>query len=266
MFYRSTFATVTSYSSKSTPLTLKAIEDCTIGIINNAEDYLYYCVDGLRVGIPSGETGSFDLTADQEVEFYGDNATYSAELGGYTNFTINGQCYIYGNIMSLISSTDFANLTEFTSPGVFSHLFSNCSNLRNHPEKRLLLPATTLTSSCYESMFEYCTGLTQTPDLPATTLQEGCYNCMFEGCKNLTTAPELPAPTLVKYCYQFMFADCSNLNSVTCFATNMSANNCTYDWLRGVASSGTFTKAADANWSGIYAAGGIPSGWTVVDK
>ena len=82
MFYRSTFATVTSYSSKSTPLTLKAIEDCTIGINNNAEDYLYYCVDGLRVGIPSGETGSFDLTADQEVEFYGDNATYSAELGG----------------------------------------------------------------------------------------------------------------------------------------------------------------------------------------
>ena len=60
-----------------------------------------------------------------------------------------------------------------------------------------------------------------------------------------------------------MFYGCTSLNSVTCLATDISATDCTKDWLSGVASSGTFTKAAGVDWSGKTGFDGIPSGWTV---
>ena len=52
----------------------------------------------------------------------------------------------------------------------------------------------------------------------------------------------------------------SSLNSVTCLATDISADNCTTDWLLGVASSGTFTKAADMSEE-AWRATGVPDDW-----
>lgn len=88
---------------------------------------------------------------------------------------------------------------------------------------------------------------------------------MFFGCTGLTTAPALPAPTLVEDCYYLMFNGCTSLNNITCLATNISADACTEDWVSGVAENGTFTKDASmSTWpTGI---GGIPSGWTVINK
>ena len=85
---------------------------------------------------------------------------------------------------------------------------------------------------------------------------------MFYGCTSLVTAPTLPATTLATYCYRYMFYSCSSLNYIKCLATDISATNCTSSWLKGVASSGTFVKAASmTSWTtGIS---GIPSGWTV---
>jgi hypothetical protein len=55
---------------------------------------------------------------------------------------------------------------------------------------------------------------------------------------------------------------CYSLNSIKCLATNISASDCTTNWVEGVASSGTFIKAA--NMSGWTTGNsGIPSGWTV---
>jgi hypothetical protein len=61
-----------------------------------------------------------------------------------------------------------------------------------------------------------------------------------------------------------MFDGCTKLNAVTCLATDISASYCTQLWLKGVAATGTFTKAATMNdWpSGAL---GIPRGWTVQD-
>ena len=36
-------------------------------------------------------------------------------------------------------------------------------------------------------MFSGCTGLTQAPALPATTLASNCYNSMFYGCTGITS-------------------------------------------------------------------------------
>ena len=87
---------------------------------------------------------------------------------------------------------------------------------------------------------------------------------MFKDCTSLTTAPELPATTLVKYCYSNMFYGCSNLNSIKCLATSgFDSPDCTTEWVNGVSSSGTFTKASGATWN--ISASGIPSGWTIVE-
>jgi hypothetical protein len=75
-------------------------------------------------------------------------------------------------------------------------------------------------------------------------------------------APELPATTLEWSCYSFMFYNCTSLNYIKCLATDISAIDCTNDWVSGVASSGTFIKAASmTGWT--TGVNGIPSGWTV---
>ena len=87
---------------------------------------------------------------------------------------------------------------------------------------------------------------------------------MFYNCTSLVTAPELHATTLYRNCYCYMFRGCSNLNNITMLATDISATDCLYNWVSGVASTGTFTKAASMTSlpSGVD---GIPSGWTVQD-
>ena len=46
-----------------------------------------------------------------------------------------------------------------------------------------------------------------------------------------------------------MFYNCSKMNYIKCLATDISANEFTSGWLTSVASTGTFVKAASADWS-----------------
>ena len=138
-----------------------------------------------------------------------------------------------------------------------AYMFQDCTSLTTAPE----LPATTLIKSCYQQMFMGCTSLTTAPELPATTLATYCYQGMFYGCTALTTAPELPATTLPELCYNALFRNCTSLNYIKCLATDMSAANCLTNWVVGVASSGTFVKDVNTNWT--TGTNGIPSGWVV---
>lgn len=113
-------------------------------------------------------------------------------------------------------------------------------------------------------MFAGCSNLKTASDLPATTLARGCYATMFRGCQ-LSTAPTLPAPTLVFGCYSHMFNGNSNLSQVTMLATDISAESCLDNWLEGVSSTGTFTKAAEME-SLSTGVSGIPEGWTVKNE
>lgn len=139
----------------------------------------------------------------------------------------------------------------------YNQMFYGCTGLTAAPA----LPATTLAESCYSNMFMDCTGLTAAPALPATTLAESCYNGMFMDCTSLPAAPALPAATLVKGCYSYMFLGCAKLSSVTCLATDISATDCTYQWLEGVAETGVFTPADDTVAWERNSASGIPTGW-----
>lgn len=147
----------------------------------------------------------------------------------------------------------------------YNEMFNRCTGLTIAPE----LPATVMVHKCYYDMFGYCTNLQTAPALPSTSMAYWCYNKMFEYCTSLTTAPVLPATTLAQGCYIWMFFGCSNLNYVKCLATDISADNCTLNWLTNVSPTGTFVKAAGMeDWEigvnpddGEYY--GIPEGWLV---
>ena len=172
--------------------------------------------------------------------------------------TLWHSCYnsMFSNCTSLTSAPALP-ATALTD-SCYGYMFLGCSGLITAPA----LPATTLAQWCYTSMFRGCTSLTNAPVLPATTLANYCYQGMFSGCTSLTSAPELPATTLGLYCYKEMFGGCTSLNYIKCLATNISASNCTQNWVDGVASTGTFVKDANmSSWgTGVN---GIPNGWTV---
>ena len=148
-----------------------------------------------------------------------------------------------GNIMSLIWGDNFIGQTSFNNgededdwgDNAFANLFVDNIHLIN--AENLILPATEL--------YGYC------------------YCAMFSGCTNLLTAPILPANELVHGCYQGMFYGCSSLTSITCLATIIpELEDCTREWVTGIASNGTFIKVASmTDWE--TGDNGIPSGWTV---
>ena len=173
--------------------------------------------------------------------------------------TLAENCYssMFGSCKSLTTAPTLPATT--LASNCYRLMFWGCTSLTTAPE----LPATTLAEYCYYQMFYGCKSLTTTPALPATTLAEYCYSGMFNGCSSLTSAPVLPATTLSYRCYSSMFNGCRNLNSITVYANDISATNCTTDWLSGVASSGTFHNLGTATYA-TDSPSGIPSGWTEV--
>ena len=175
--------------------------------------------------------------------------------------TLTTKCYtfMFSGCTSLTTALELPATT--LAEECYHGMFLGCTSLTQAPS---ILPATTLANKCYIYMFWKCTGLVNAPELPATTLASDCYEYMFSGCTSLTTAPELPATTLVNYCYYQMFAGCTSLNYIKCLATNISASYCKSNWVNGVASSGTFVKAAgitESTWG--RGNNGIPNNWTV---
>lgn len=144
----------------------------------------------------------------------------------------------------------------------YQNLFNGCGSLTSAPE----LPATTMVENCYANMFYGCSKLTTAPELPSTTLGVGCYQGMFYQCNSLTKAPVLPATTLVTDCYKNMLNGCSKLNYIKAMFTTEPSSKYTANWVKGVASSGTFVKNKNATWIEGYFFGidGIPEKWKVV--
>ena len=174
--------------------------------------------------------------------------------------TLTPYCYYYmfNGCTALTTAPELPATT--LAEACYSYMFSGCTALTTATE----LNATTLTTFCYANMFNGCTSLTTAPELNATTLSYNCYYHMFEGCTSLTTAPELNATKLLDNCYRGMFSGCSKLNNITMLATDISASGCLDNWVNGVASTGTFTKAASMT-SLPTGVNGIPEGWTVAD-
>ncbi len=260
-----TFVANSDIDMQNVPLTLEAIEaGAKVTFENNATGYVVYCINGgVRQTIASGEGKEISLeNAGDKVAFYGDNATYATGDSSFSNIACDKNCYVYGNMMSLVKSEGFASVDKLSASYTFYKFFANNSRIKNKVGAELLLPATTLSESCYGYMFYGCRVLTNAPELPAKILVPNCYSGMF-GSTGLTNAPELPVKTLAIGCYQGMFKDCAKLNNVKCLATDIDAYCATNEWLSGVASKGTFKRIDGVSWPS--GASGIPEGWTVID-
>ena len=199
------------------------------------------------------------LNTGEKMYFRNDTREFSNSYNKYITFSSSVSSNVGGDIRTLSNYID-VNSETTVQPNMFCNLFNNNKNIVD--ASNLKLPYTRLEWSCYGAMFDGCSSLTTAPKLPATTLGKYCYSSMFRYCSSLTTAPELPATTLVSSCYYSMFRSCSSLNSITVYANDISASNCTNNWLSNVASTGTFHNLGTA----IYPTGpsGIPSGWTEI--
>lgn len=251
----------------STPLTFECFDDeptqSSVAVINYQN--LQYSTDGGSSW--DNYTGQISFTDVKKISFRGKNATNEGSI----KFYCSGNCYVYGNIMSLVGgltknsnnqlkTNDFSELKDLQDDK-FNQLFydqdvENAHRIYSHPSKELVLPATTLT--------------------------EGCYSLMFEGCSNLVRAPELPASTstVPANAYSGMFIDCTSLKFIKCLATSKDAT-ATADWVSGVPENdGTFVVNSSLTITGsgpttatvtdgaattIWNRGdsGIPNGWTV---
>ena len=95
--------------------------------------------------IASGETKEIALAAaGDKVAFYGNNGTYCPQQYPCSNIACSAPCSIYGNIMSLVSSTDYDTVKKLGSTHTFYELFYNNTNIKNKDGEDLRLPATTL--------------------------------------------------------------------------------------------------------------------------
>ena len=222
------------------PFTIEMIESGSI-TISNPQGYTikYQINNGSAVSSSSTAITLNSLSANDTIKLYGNNASYgTSSQSTSTKITSTAKHNIYGNIMSLISETNFSTLTSFTTTysfayffyqntglvnakdlilrpttleytGPYNNMFYGCTNLLTPPE----LPATTISGSCYASCFRGCNSLTYAPALPAETVGNSSYSRMFYGCSSLTEAPALPATTLNTSCYQYMFYGCSNITT-----------------------------------------------------
>ena len=218
-----------------------------------------------------GETITLNKKGDR-VYIKADYNTAKGELdNAHVEISVVDGSTIYagGNIASLSHGTDDRFKLEETykylpvnSHNLYYSLFYNCMQLAKAP----ILPAINLANGCYANMFQGSIGLTKAPDLPAVDSRPGCYDTMFQGCTNLTQAPDLKCDTLSASCFANMFNGCSKLNQLKCYATTIpsSATNCTANWLKGVAASGTLYYYDTDITLEKDSVNGIPAGWKVV--
>ena len=210
------------------PLTLEAKTAGTI-VIDSPKDGMQYTKNGgEKTQVPT----SIDVAVGDIVQFYG-NGTSITSYNGTKIAGGSADCYIYGNIMSLVDEENYATATSLTGSYTFYYLFNNNGKIYNHASKELKLPATTLSENCYRSMFLGCTNLTTAPALPAKILPGYCYYLMFGNCANLTNAPELPATTLAENCYHGMFLECTGLTTAPELPATTLATSCYSQMFQG---------------------------------
>lgn len=248
------------FNELTSPLTFEAINDNTKITF---EKKVYYGSSSslpdrsnIQYRINHGDWTNYDknnkptLSAGDKIQFRGKNKSYGEQDTKYYSLYPSDSCYVYGNIMSMIDSVNFATDVTFEADSTFSGFFRNSwgdqrfagTKIKSHEKKDLALPATTLRASCYagmfcgcegitrlpkmpatqmaaccyREMFMYCTGLHEIPALQASQLADSCYMNMFELCTGLTELPAnlLPATTLSDACYQSMFKDCTGLTEI----------------------------------------------------
>lgn len=215
------------------PLCLRMAELGQITIRNNWRLTIEYSNDNMVWNSFDDLEKAFVLRKGDCLYLRGNNDAYSDSNFNFTLISSDKTCYVYGNIMSLITPDpdDFSQLKTLTKSKTFFQLFNKYDNkIYNHPSLDLLLPATTLAPYCYQRMFSY--SCINRIELPATELAEGCYQEMFEGLRLTPEIESLPSLTMARSCYEEMFAGCPLTEAPELPATTL-ANSCYKGMFKG---------------------------------
>ena len=203
------------------------------------------------IGTFSGDTNArYSVEGNAMSLLYGDDFNEQTSLEG-KNYAFY---YLFRSNTNVTSAENLSLPATTLSRSCYGSMFSDCTNLTTAPE----LPATTLADYCYGGMFASCTSLTTAPELSATTLANHCYVSMFQGCTSLTTAPELLATTLADYCYNYMFSACTSLTAAPELPATTLSSGCYGGMFDGCTNLTTVpelsaTTLADYCYSGMFA-------------
>jgi len=225
--------------------------------------------------------------------FRGNNAKLATTWDTYNKFNTTKQFKVYGNAMSLLNGNNFISNSTLDSGGYnLCGLFYGVTTLVD--ASNLILPATTLYTSCYNGMFRGCTNLEYGPKLlPSLDVPTDGYSSMFEGCVKLIEAPEILATSVSgntalnrMFCmnrnskvtaamtkgpvlritnplsytnvYQQLF--CGNGNIVEITVLISGTDKSFTDWLKNVSSTGVIKTLSGTTF--VSGSSGLPSGWT----
>lgn len=187
------------------------------------------------------------------------------------------------------------NLQDYD--GVYSFMFDGCSSLIYPPT----LKAEKIGTFCYQGMFRGCTSLVTIDEISLGDIPEGalgkgkvsnangCCASMFQGCTGLTDTPVITYTKAGSYAFSYAFYGCSNIRKVvinnggttstgallgafmSCSklsdvtVSNTSWNSDYTYWLYGVAAKGTFhCPQALINNTTSRNYNTVPAGWSMV--
>ena len=261
--------------AQNNPLTIKTTAETKVTFSNGEYysttlTYQIYNGDSYRgegtvvLNDENGHSKDVTVPLGHRIKIFADRTTFDR-----LNIKCDQSCYVFGNVMSLISSTGYSTLTNISFMSAFNSLFMDNTNIDIDPKVgELVLPATTLSEGCYYYMFAGCTSLTRAPEeLPASTLAYSCYDNMFRDCVSLEHSPVLPATSLTSNSYYQMFLGCENLKSITCLATDIGSFNCIEGWVDGVhAGTGDRIFYKDPSATCWQVGNNVPTGWTIKNR
>ena len=233
------------------------LENFTWDDIQIAANQKMYLRNTAGLGTLSSNSATKIINAIQNVNYnVGGNIETIYNYTSDNNMTSKFAYYLFFGDTHIINAGSLILPATTLASSCYENMFSGCTSLTTAPA----LPATSLARSCYYYMFKGCTSLTTAPALPATILAESCYLSMFYGCTSLTTAPALPATTLANNCYYYMFHNCSSLSDV-----KVNSDTIVYftGWLDNVSPSGTITINRNAWYT--TSSSSVPSGWTIIE-
>ena len=195
------------------PLTLFALADSSSVTLNATGSPTVSGLQYRRRGEPwtaytIGTT--IQLDARQYVQFRNTADNLSTSGSDYVQFALVGEFNALGSIMSMLNNASACKAYCFT------RLFYQQTALKRPPE----MPAMTLASDCYASMYYY-SGITVPPVLPALQMATRCYQSMMPGTA-ITAAPVLPSTALAPACYGYMLQN-THIPSIQLPATTLAS-------------------------------------------
>ena len=228
--------------------------------------------------VAKGQTVEFcqNFSGDNYWSNIGDAYEYFKLVGTDGN-TDTGNFHVFGNIMSLIVSSNFNKSTAPLKDYNFAHLFDSQPGLRSC--RQLILKTGAQATGAYYKMFYNCTHLTDgrlvinninsstnSADLSRCTYT---YASMFEGCTLLSKAPVISVWYFKNNsggeCFNKMFYGCASINEISSWFQEAPATNYTTEWLKDVSTNGTFHILSSASWNNNLTRGTntVPPGWTI---